>query len=223
MSTHSDLIIIGAGPGGYETALEAAARGMDVTLVNGNLLGGTCLNEGCIPTKCMVKDAAVADTCRNALEFGVKEINYEIDFNKVIERREAVVSQLRSGVDALLKKAKVRVVEGKASFKNSTTIEVGGEEYDADNIIIATGSSSKALPIENAEAEWVLDSSKLLKLEYVPESLVIVGGGVIGMEFASVFASFGTEVTVVEFMKQILLRSIPTSPSVSSRALRSAA
>ena len=102
MSTHSDIIIIGAGPGGYETALDAAARGRKVTLINGGKLGGTCLNEGCIPTKCMVKDAAVVDTCRNALEFGVKEVSYEIDFNKVIERREAVVSQLREGVAGIL-------------------------------------------------------------------------------------------------------------------------
>lgn len=204
MSIHSDIIIIGAGPGGYETALDAAARGRKVTLVNGGRLGGTCLNEGCIPTKCMVKDAAVVDTCRDALEFGVKEVSYEIDFNKVIERREAVVSQLREGVAGLLKKAGVTVVEGMASFKDAHTVTVGGEEYDADYIIIATGSSSKALPIENATADWVLDSTKLLKLEYIPKSLVIVGGGVIGMEFASVFASFGSEVTVVEFMKQIL-------------------
>ncbi len=204
MSIHSDIIIIGAGPGGYETALDAAARGRKVTLVNGGRLGGTCLNEGCIPTKCMVKDAAVVDTCRDALEFGVKEVSYEIDFNKVIERREAVVSQLREGVAGLLKKAGVTVVEGMASFKDAHTVTVGGEEYDADYIIIATGSSSKALPIENATADWVLDSTKLLKLEYIPKSLVIVGGGVIGMEFSSVFASFGSEVTVVEFMKQIL-------------------
>ena len=204
MSIHSDIIIIGAGPGGYETALDAAARGRKVTLVNGGRLGGTCLNEGCIPTKCMVKDAAVVDTCRDALEFGVREVSYEIDFSKVIERREAVVSQLREGVAGLLKKAGVTVVEGMASFKDAHTVTVGSEEYDADYIIIATGSSSKALPIENATADWVLDSTKLLKLEYIPKSLVIVGGGVIGMEFASVFASFGSEVTVVEFMKQIL-------------------
>ncbi len=201
---HTDLIIIGAGPGGYETALEAARRGMKVVLINGGQLGGTCLNEGCIPTKCMVKDAAVADLCRNALEFGVKSIDFEIGFNKIIERRDAVVAQLRQGIDGLLKRAGVTVVEGMAQFKDAFTVTVNGEEYDAEHIIIATGSHSRSLPIPGADAEWVMDSSDILKLEYVPDSLVVVGGGVIGLEFASVFASLGTHVTVVEYMKQIL-------------------
>lgn len=214
----SDLIIIGAGPGGYETALDAAARGMKVTLINGGKLGGTCLNAGCIPTKCMVKDASVVDLCRNSNEFAVKEVKYEIDFNKVIERREAVVSQLRDGVAGMLAKAGVNVVEGLASFKDEFTVSAAGEEYTAKHIIIATGSESKALPIANADAEWVLDSSKILKLEYIPESLVIVGGGVIGLEFASVFNSFGTQVTVIEFMKNIA----PTFDSDISKRLKQA-
>lgn len=202
---HTDLIIIGAGPGGYETALEAASRGKTVTLINGGRLGGTCLNEGCIPTKCMVKDAAVIDICRNSAdEFGVKEVAFQIDFNKVIERRKKVVDTLREGVDGMLRKAKVNIVEGHARFKNATTVIVGDEEYDADDIIIATGSHSRSLPIPGADKEWVLDSTGILNLEYIPESLVVVGGGVIGLEFASVFASMGSKVTVIEFMKQIL-------------------
>ena len=201
---HSDIIIIGAGPGGYETALEAAAHGLSVTLVNGGRLGGTCLNEGCIPTKCMVKDAAVLTTLKEAGEYAACNVAYDVDFNKVIARREAVVDQLRAGVESLLAKAKVNVVEGMATFKNSTTVTVNGEDYDADNIIIATGSHSRSLPIPGASEEWVLDSSKILAMESVPESLVVIGGGVIGIEFASVFAAFGTKVTVVEYMKQIL-------------------
>lgn len=201
---HSDLIIIGAGPGGYETALDAAGRGLKVTLVNGGRLGGTCLNEGCIPTKCMVKDADVVRLCREIGAFGVKEMKFEIDFNRVIARREEVVSQLRGGIDTMLQKAGVTVVEGLASFKDEFTVTVNGEDYDAEHIIIATGSRSKSLPVPGADAEWVLDSTKLLNLEYIPESLVIVGGGVIGLEFASVFSAFGSEVTVVEFMKQVL-------------------
>ena len=201
---HSDLIIIGAGPGGYETALDAAGRGLKVTLVNGGRLGGTCLNEGCIPTKCMVKDADVVRLCRESGAFGVKEVKFEIDFNRVIARREEVVSQLRGGIDTMLQKAGVTVVEGLASFKDEFTVTVNGEDYDAEHIIIATGSRSKSLPVPGADAEWVLDSTKLLNLEYIPESLVIVGGGVIGLEFASVFNAFGSVVTVVEFMKQVL-------------------
>lgn len=201
---HSDLIIIGAGPGGYETALEAAVKGMSVTLVNGGRLGGTCLNEGCIPTKCMVKDAKVVTTMREAADFACDNVKFDVDFNKVTARKAAVVDQLRSGVEALLTKAKVNVVNGMASFKNSTTVIVDGEDYDADNIIVATGSHSRSLPIPGADKEWVLDSTKALALEFVPAELIVIGGGVIGMEFASIFSSFGSKVTVIEYMKQIL-------------------
>lgn len=214
--THYELIIIGAGPGGYETALLAAERGKKVLLVNGGRLGGTCLNEGCIPTKCMVKDAAVVSLCNNADEFGVKEVKFELDFNKVIERRTKVVDSLREGVAGMLKRAGVEVKDGKAKFKDASTITVGEEEYSADDIIIATGSSSKALPIPGADADYVLDSTGILNLEYVPAHLVIVGGGVIGLEFASVFRSFGSEVTVIEFMKNIA----PTFDSDISKRLK---
>ncbi len=201
---HSDLIIIGAGPGGYETALEAAVKGMSVTLVNGGRLGGTCLNEGCIPTKCMVKDAKVVTTMREAADFACDNVKFDVDFNKVTARKAAVVDQLRSGVEALLTKAKVNVVNGMASFKNNTTVTVGDEEFDADNIIVATGSHSRSLPIPGADKEWVLDSTKALALEFVPAELIVIGGGVIGMEFASIYSSFGSKVTVIEYMKQIL-------------------
>lgn len=201
---HSDLIIIGAGPGGYETALEAAVKGMSVTLVNGGRLGGTCLNEGCIPTKCMVKDAKVVTTMREAADFACDNVKFDVDFNKVTARKAAVVDQLRSGVEALLTKAKINVVNGMASFKNNTTVTVGDEEFDADNIIVATGSHSRSLPIPGADKEWVLDSTKALALEFVPAELIVIGGGVIGMEFASIFSSFGSKVTVIEYMKQIL-------------------
>lgn len=214
----SDLIIIGVSPGGYETALLAAEQGKSVVLVNGGQLGGTCLNAGCIPTKCMVKDAAVVSTCRNFDEFGVKDVKFEIDFNKVIARREGVVSQLREGIAGLMKKAGVTVVEGMAKFKDEFTITVGDDEYSADNIIIATGSESKALPIPGADADYVLDSTGILRLEYVPAQLVIVGGGVIGLEFASVFNAFGSEVTVIEFMKNIA----PTFDSDISKRLKQA-
>ncbi|MBD5195043.1 MAG: dihydrolipoyl dehydrogenase [Bacteroidales bacterium] len=211
----SDIIIIGAGPGGYETALLAASRGKKVVLINGGRLGGTCLNEGCIPTKCMVKDAAVVNAC-NSGEFGLSDLNFRLDFNKVVTRRQQVVEQLRSGVDSMLRKAGVEIVEGKGKFVNPHTVAVGEKEFEADNIIIATGSSSKALPIPGADEDFVMDSSAILKIEYVPASLVIVGGGVIGLEFASVFSSFGSEVTVVEYMKNIA----PTFDSDISKRLK---
>jgi dihydrolipoamide dehydrogenase len=214
----ADLLIIGAGPGGYETALLAAERGKKVILVNGGQLGGTCLNAGCIPTKCMVKDAAVVSMCREHEDFGVTDVRFEVDFNRVIARRAAVVGQLRDGIAGLLKKAGVTVVEGKAVFRNANTVAVGEEEYSARDIIIATGSESKSLPVPGADAEWVLDSTGILNLEYIPAHLVIVGGGVIGLEFASVFRAFGSEVTVIEFMKNIA----PTFDSDISKRLKQA-
>lgn len=204
MMGKSDLIIIGAGPGGYETALVAAKRGMSVTLFNGGALGGTCLNEGCIPTKCLCKNAEVVDTIREAEKFGIDDFTFTLDFNEVTARKNNVVSQLREGIATLLKGAKVNVVEAKARFKNSTTVEAEGMEYTAENIIIATGSDSRSLPIEGHDLACVKDSSDMLNIEYIPESLTIIGGGVIGLEFASIFASFGSKVTVIEFMKQIL-------------------
>jgi dihydrolipoamide dehydrogenase len=200
----SDLIIIGAGPGGYETALAAAKRGMSVTLFNGDRLGGTCLNEGCIPTKCLCKNAEVVGTIRECEQFGIDDFTFTLDYNQVVARKEQVVSQLREGIAMMLKGAKVEVVEAMAAFKDAHTVVAAGEEYTADNIIIATGSTSRSLPIEGHDMECVKDSTAMLNLDYIPESLTIIGGGVIGLEFASIFAAFGSKVTVIEFMKQIL-------------------
>lgn len=201
---HSDLIIIGAGPGGYETALDAARRGMSVTLFNGDRLGGTCLNEGCIPTKCLCKDAEVVAQFKEADRFGIEDFTFTVDFLRIAERKREVVGQLREGIATMLKSAKVNVVEAKACFKDAHTVMAGEDEYTADNIIIATGSVSKSLPIPGHDLDCVMDSTRILDIEYIPESLVIIGGGVIGMEFASIFSNLGTKVTVIEFMKQIL-------------------
>lgn len=200
----SDIIIIGAGPGGYETALAAAKSGKRVTLFNGDRLGGTCLNEGCIPTKCLCRNAEVISTMREGELFGIDDFTFTLDYNKVLSRKEEVVDQLRNGIASLLKSAKVNVVDGKARFIDERRVECNGETYEADNILIATGSESRSLPIPGHDLECVKDSTRILNLEYIPESLTIIGGGVIGMEFASIFASFGSRVTVIEFMKQIL-------------------
>ena len=201
---HSDIIIIGAGPGGYETALAAASRGKSVTLFNGDRLGGTCLNEGCIPTKCLCRDSEMVAQFKEAEKFGIDDFTFSVDFSKIMARKEEVVGQLRDGIDSMLKAAKVNVVNAKASFKDARTVVADGEEYTADDIIIATGSVSKSLPIEGHDLDCVFDSTDVLNLSYVPESLTIIGGGVIGMEFACIFNSLGSKVTVVEFMKQIL-------------------
>ena len=182
----TDLIIIGAGPGGYETAVEAAKRGMTVTLINDGPLGGVCLNEGCIPTKTFCHYAG-------------KE-----EFAAVAARKEAVVSQLRNGVAYLLKKPNITIVEGKASFKNAQTVVVNGVEYAAKDIIIATGSKPAMLPIIGADSEMVFTSTDVMNLMELPESICVIGGGVIGLEMASYLHRFGVEVTVLEYAPQVL-------------------
>ena len=200
----ADLIIIGAGPGGYETAVEAAHRCKKVIIFNGGSLGGTCLNEGCIPTKCLCRDAEMVSMFKEADRFGIDDFTFSVDFKKIVARKNEVVETLRSGIETLLSSAGVTVVNAKASFRDAHTVVAEDMEYTADNIIIATGSVSKSLPIPGAELECVMDSTDLLSIDYIPESLVIIGGGVIGMEFASIFNSLGSKVVVIEFMKQIL-------------------
>jgi dihydrolipoamide dehydrogenase len=200
------IIIIGAGPGGYETALLAARRNLEVVLIESGPVGGTCLNEGCIPTKAFCKNAEVLDGLREAEEFGVTGLSYGFDFKKVVERKNAVVYQLRGGVEGLLGHKNITLVRGKASFKDQHTVVVDDKEYSADYVIIATGSVSASLPIDGADLPGVITSKEILDVDEVPQRLCVIGGGVIGLEFASIFRSFGSEVTVLEYCKDILPR-----------------
>ena len=200
------IIIIGAGPGGYETALLAAKRGVEVVLIESGHVGGTCLNEGCIPTKAFCKNAEVLDGLREAEAFGVTGLSYGFDFKAVAARKNAVVEQLRGGVEGLLGHKLITLVRGKAAFKDSHTVTVDDQDYVGDYIIIATGSVSASLPIPGADLPGILTSREILDLEEVPQRLCVIGGGVIGLEFASVFRSFGSEVTVLEYFKEILPR-----------------
>ena len=200
------LIIIGAGPGGYETALLAAKRGVEVVLIESGHVGGTCLNEGCIPTKAFCKNAEVLDGLREAEAFGVTGLSYGFDFKAVAARKNAVVEQLRGGVEGLLGHKLITLVRGKAAFKDAHTVTVDGQDYVGDCIIIATGSVSASLPIPGADLPGILTSREILDLEEIPQRLCVIGGGVIGLEFASVFRSFGSEVTVLEYFKEILPR-----------------
>ena len=191
--TTSDLIIIGAGPGGYETAVEAAKAGLTVTLIEAKHLGGTCLNEGCIPTKCLAHSAE-----------HLREEKDTLDLTKVVEHKNKIVKQLVDGIAMLMKTPGISLVEGEARFVDAHTIRVGNEEYQAKDLIIATGSVSKFLPIEGAHSAGVVTSTEILNLTTAPSRLCIIGGGVIGLEFASIFNQFGSEVTVVEFCKEVL-------------------
>ena len=197
-----DIIIIGAGPGGYETAADAAAHGLTVAIVERDLMGGTCLNRGCIPTKALCRNAEVVNLMREAEVWGVKTGDVAFDYAPVFERKEAVVKQLREGVEMLMGAPGITAIKGEASLKDANTVVVNGEEYSAKNIIIATGSAPRGLPIEGADL--AMTSDDILAMETLPKSLCIVGGGVIGMEFAAVFSTFGVEVTVIEYCKEIL-------------------
>lgn len=197
----ADIIIIGAGPGGYETAVAAASHlGKKVVLIERDQPGGTCLNRGCIPTKTLCRSAEVALTLAEAEKFGLACEGYTLDFPAVMRRKDEVVAELREGVKTLLKD--VELVYGEASFKSADVVEVGGECYTAPKIIIATGSVPAILPIEGKE--YALTSDDILSMDKLPKSLCVIGGGVIGMEFASIFAAFGVEVTVLEYCKEIL-------------------
>lgn len=212
---NADLIIIGAGPGGYETAVKAAQAGLKTVIIEQARVGGTCLNVGCIPTKCFCKNAELISELKEANALGIKNLSFDgIDMRSVVERKNGVVDTLVSGIEMLLKNPNITRVCGKAQFVDSQTIEVPeakdtkGEVietiYSAPNIIIATGSVTKFLPIEGKDLPNVLTSTEMLDLEEIPQRLVIIGGGVIGMEFASIFNSFGSKVTVLEYCKEIL-------------------
>lgn len=196
----SDIIIIGAGPGGYEMAAEAAAGGLSVTIIEKGELGGTCLNRGCIPTKALCRSAEVALTVKDAATFGVNVSGYTLDYAAAVARKNSIVEQLRSGIEMLL--GKCLVVKGIARFIAKDTIECNGEQYTAPKIVIATGSKPSRLPIPGAEL--AIDSDTLLNMSELPARICIIGGGVIGMEFASILNAFGVEVTVIEYFKEIL-------------------
>lgn len=205
----SDITIIGGGPGGYVAAIQAAKLGAKVILIEKEKLGGTCLNWGCIPTKTLVRSAQVFDTLKKAEEFGCYAENIGIRMEKVIDRKDKVVSQLVQGIKYLMDKNNIKVINGIAEIVDKETILAKSSSQEitikTKNIIIATGSKSAVVPIKGIENKNVINSNDALSLKEVPKKLVIVGGGVIGMEFAYIYASFGAEVSVVEFMEQCLI------------------
>lgn len=199
-----DTIIIGAGPGGYHAAALAAAGGKSVVLIEADELGGTCLNRGCIPTKCLCAAANTVTEIRSAGQFGIRAAFESVDYPALLMRNEGVISDLRSGVAGMLKN--VDIIKGKARIVDSTpTVAVGDEQISASQLIIATGSAPAPLRCEGAEN--AIDSNGFLALDYIPDSAVIIGAGVIGLEFASVLCGFGSKVTVLEFAPEILAGS----------------
>ena len=184
----TDLLIIGSGPSGYRAAGYAARNGLSVVVAERDQAGGTCLNAGCIPTKCLAHDASAAPS----------------DFASAMERKALVTQQLRTGVEQLLSAPGITLVKGQAAFTDEHTVTIGDTIVEADNIIIATGSESRMPSITGIDNPRVITSTEALQLQSLPETMVIVGAGVIGMEFASILARFGSKVTVIEYLKECL-------------------
>lgn len=204
-----DLVIIGAGPGGYEAAYEAADFGMKVALVEKDLVGGTCLNRGCVPTKTMMHSSDAYRIATRSANIGVTAEGVKADLNRIIDRKCEVSETLRDGIMFLLKKKKVDFVAGTAKVTDGHTVEINGNEevseLTAANIMIATGSEPATPPIPGADLPGVLDSTGLLELRgEIMKDFVIIGGGVIGIEFATIYSDLGTNVTVVEAMDRLL-------------------
>jgi len=199
-----DLIVVGSGPGGYIAAQRAGDLGKKVLLVEKEHLGGVCTNKGCIPTKALLNSAKMYRHALDSEKMGVsaKEVTY--DLAGAMSWKQETVETLRGGIAFLMKSAKVTVVNGEATFIDKNSVEVAGKTYSATDMIVATGSSPLVPPIEGSTLEHVVTSDEVLEIKKVPSSLVIIGGGVIGIEFASYFSSIGTKVTVVELLDEIL-------------------
>lgn len=205
-----DLAIIGGGPAGYDAAERAGAKGLKVILFEKNELGGVCLNEGCIPTKTLLYSAKIYDSALNGSKYGIETTGVSFDFKKMMARKQKIVKKLVGGVGFKMKANKVEVVKAAATIKGKSgetiSIEASGNVYQAKNLIISTGSEAFIPPIKGVTGvnDIILTNREILQLETCPESLVVIGGGVIGMEFASFFNSLGSKVTVVEMLPKIL-------------------
>ncbi len=218
-STH-DLIVLGAGSGGYSCALRAAQLGLDVVLVEADRVGGTCLHVGCIPTKALLHAAEVADAARGSEQFGVRASFEGIDMAGVNAYKDGVVQRLFKGLEGLIKGRGITVVRGRGRLTSPTTVEVDGTTLTGRNIVLATGSHSRSLPGLEIDGSRVLSSEHALTLDRVPSSVVVLGGGVIGCEFASVWRSFGAEVTIVEALPRLLAAEDAASSKAVERAFR---
>jgi len=199
-----DLAIIGSGPCGYVAGIRASQLGLKTCIFEKDRIGGVCLNWGCIPTKALAVSSEALLNAERASEFGVNITSYNIDFNKVQERKESIVKKLSSGIEILLKARKIEIIREKAEIKSPTSIKTSNLEVEAKNILIAAGSIPFELPGFSFDRTDILSSTDILELKTIPKSLIIVGGGVIGCEFASIFRSFGSEITIIEAMPQLL-------------------
>lgn len=204
LSQQIDLLVIGGGPAGYTGAIRARHLGLSVVVVEKTSVGGTCLNRGCIPTKALLESAHFYGGLTSAKNHGVTLEVQDLDYAQVVKTKDQVVQRMVDGLKFLLEKKEIRVIEGEARFLSATEVQVGEETFRPNKILVATGTVPFELPNLPIDGKRVVDSDQLLDRDSLPKSLVIVGGGVIGCEFATIFASYGVQVTIVELMPKIL-------------------
>lgn len=215
-----DLVILGGGSGGYAAALRSAQLGLSVVLIDSDKLGGTCLHRGCIPTKALLHAGEVADTARHSSQFGVSTTLNSIDMNGVNSYKDGVIAKLYKGLQGLVKSRGITLVEGHGTLVAKDTVEVNGVRYTGKNVILATGSYAKTLPGLEIDGKRVITSDHGTKLDYIPKSVIVLGGGVIGCEFASVWKSFGSEVTIIEGLPHLVALEDESSSKLLERAYR---
>jgi len=215
-----DLVVLGGGSGGYACALRGAQLGLSVALIEKEKLGGTCLHRGCIPTKALLHAGEIADNARHATEFGVKASFEAIDMAGVNSYKDGVISKLHKGLQGLVKSRNITYVEGAGRLVSRDTVEVNGQRYRGKNVVLATGSFAKSLPGLIVDGKQIITSDHAMSLDYVPKSVIVLGGGVIGCEFASVWKSFGAEVTIIEALPHLIALEDESSSKQLERAFR---
>jgi dihydrolipoamide dehydrogenase len=216
----ADLVILGGGSGGYAAALRAAELGMSVVLVERDKVGGTCLHRGCIPTKALLHSGEIADLAREGERFGVKTTLAGIDMDGVNAYKDGVISRLYKGLQGLIKSRQIRYVEGEGRLASATSVEVAGTTYEGRHVLLATGSYARTLPGVEVDGTRIITSDHALQLDRVPSSAIVLGGGVIGCEFASAWTSFGVDVTIVEALPHLVPLEDEASSQLLERAFR---
>ncbi|HEY3925111.1 MAG TPA: dihydrolipoyl dehydrogenase [Acidothermaceae bacterium] len=215
-----DLVILGGGSGGYAAAFRASELGLSVALIEKDKVGGTCLHRGCIPTKALLHAAEIADGARDGAAVGVKSTFEGIDVPAVHAYKDGVVNRLYKGLQGLVKANKITYIEGEGRLVSPTAVEVAGQRYEGRHVLLATGSAPRSLPGLEIDGNRVITSEQALPLDRIPASVVVLGGGVIGVEFASVWRSFGAEVTIVEALPHLLPLEDEASSKLLERAYR---
>ncbi len=199
-----DVIVLGSGPGGYVTAIRASQLGLKTAIIEKESLGGVCLNWGCIPTKALLKSAQVFEYLKHASDYGLSVTDYDKDFNAVVKRSRGVAEGMSKGVQFLMKKNKIEVINGFGTLKPGKKVEVDGTVYSADHIVIATGARSRELPSLPQDGKKVIGYREAMTLPTQPKKMIVVGSGAIGVEFAYFYNSMGTDVTIVEYLPNIV-------------------